>query len=109
MRCRVVRPAYFPAELGKDGMDVEIVFLAFIEQGPGRLALLGRQIHILHDAAGHADFIPGDPAVRLADMAHRGEGRGKKGRLDAVLMPAWEVSALPGAAAPAAGLFEVAA
>ena len=98
--------ADFAAELGEYGVDIELVLLALIEQSFGGLALLRGQFHILHDAGSHADLVPGNPAVSLAEMAHGREYRSKKGGLDAKLVAAWQAALRPGPGAPACGLFK---
>ena len=64
----------------------KVCFLAFLEKVNRRFLLGIIEPHLLHQTASGLDFMLRDPAVRLGDVAHHREGRGKKRRLGALVV-----------------------
>ena len=76
----------FTAKLFNHCVQIKIGLFALIKQinrNPG-LRLIQR--HLLHDTAGHGDFIFTYPAIRLGHIAHDRKQGSKKRSLDAFLV-----------------------
>lgn len=78
--------ATLPAKLIQHAIEGEIRSLAFAKKAFRELLHVGIEPQLVHDLGRHGDFVRGNPAVGLGEVAHDAEGGGEKGHLG--LLPA---------------------